>query len=255
VGGPWDLVVGSITDLKRQDGIVVEELYARKLGITHLGQVVEVNGQHARVVGFTRGIRTFVQSPYVFASFDTAKRLGGMSPDATKYILIRTLPGATLDEVRRSLAATLPAATIFDSAAFALSTQFYWLFSTGAGMNLILSALLGLVIGVVIAAQTLYASAIDHLPDYATLRAMGAPAGYLNRIIVKQALISAVIGCTLGISIASLVVWLSRDGEMAMQLPWQTAVGLGVVTVTMCILAGLAALRRVVRVNPTSVFR
>jgi putative ABC transport system permease protein len=255
VGAPWNLVEGSTADLKRQDGIIVDELYKQKLGIDHLGQVIEINGQRTRVVGFTRGIRTFVQSPYVFASFNTARRLGGLTPDTTKYVLIKTKPDVPPDIVRAQLSAALSAATIFDSASFALSTQVYWLFSTGAGMNLVLSALLGLVIGIVIAGQTLYASAMDHLPDYATLRAMGAHTSYLNRIIIKQALTNATVGYAIGISLASLLIWLFRDGQMAMRLSWQIVLGLGALTITMCTLAGLAALRRVIKVNPTSIFR
>ena len=255
VGAPWNLVEGSLADLKRQDAIIVDELYKEKLGIDHLGQIIEVNGHRTRVVGFTRGIRTFVQSPYVFASSATAHRLGGLTADATKYIVVRKQPDVSLETLRSRLAQVLPEAAIFDSASFAVSTQVYWLFSTGAGMNLVISALLGLVIGVVITGQTLYASAMDHLPDYATLRAMGAPVGYLNRIIIKQALANSAGGYIVGISIALLLIWLSRDGQMAMRLPWQIVTGLGALTIVMCTLAGLAALRRVANVNPTSIFR
>ena len=75
VGAPWNLVQGSIADLKRQGSIIVDELYKQELGIDHLGQVIEVNGQRTRVVGFTRGIRTSVQSPYIFTSLETARQL------------------------------------------------------------------------------------------------------------------------------------------------------------------------------------
>jgi putative ABC transport system permease protein len=255
VGGPWNLVEGSIGDLKRPGGIIVDALYMQKLGITHVGQIVEINYQRTRVVGITSGIRTFAQSPYIFMSFDTAHAVGGITPDATKYVLVRLAPGASPEAVKRALAAKMPGVDVFTGPEFARATQVYWLFSTGAGLDLILAAFLGVVIGVVITAQTLYASAVDHLPEYATLRAMGATGRYLSMVIVKQALMSAAVGYALGAASAAAIVDLAGQGVAAMSLPWQLVVGLGFVTVFMCVLSGLMAIRRVITVNPTSVFR
>jgi hypothetical protein len=131
------------------------------------------------VVGITSGIRTFAQSPYIFMSFETARQIGRIPPDATKYVLVTLQPRADRYAVKAALAALAARMTdvdVFTSSEFASATRFYWLFSTGAGLDLILAAFLGVVIGVVITAQTLYASAVDHLPEYATLRAMPARA-------------------------------------------------------------------------------
>lgn len=170
-------------------------------------------------------------------------------------MLLKLRPNADVNRVKQWLRKRMPAAAVYDRAEFARSTQWYWLLATGAGMALIFAAVLGLIIGVVITAQTLYASAMDHLPEYATLRAMGAPSGYLNAIIIKQALMTAIFGYAIGISLSLAVVQASRDANTAMLLPWQVAIGLGFVTMVMCVLAGMVAIRRVLAVNPTSAFR
>ena len=82
----------------------------------------------------------------------------------------------------------------------------YWLFETGAGSALIAGALLGIIVGVVIVAQTLYASTKDHLNEFATLRALGASAGYIHRVILMQAILSAVIGYVLGMCLSLVVI-------------------------------------------------
>jgi putative ABC transport system permease protein len=255
LGGPWNVVEGSVDDLKRPDGIIVDDLYKEKLGITHVGQTVEINSHRARVVGFTHGVRTFVQSPYVFSSFNTAQVISRLSQDATKYVLVKLEANADPRAVKNALVAKMPGIDVDDNKAFALTTQVYWLFSTGAGMDLILAAFLGVVIGVVVTAQALYASAIDHLPEYATMRAMGAGDFYLRGLIIKQALIVAVVGCSVGMAIAVLAVRLASHGVAAMLLPLPLILVLGAITMIMCALAGLVAMRRVIAVNPTSIFR
>jgi len=255
IGGPWNLVAGSVDDLKRSGGIIVDQLYMPRLGITHIGQIIEINRRRVRIVGITRGIRTFAQSPYIFMSFETARKIGGIPLDATKYVLLRLNPGADRRMASEALARKMPGVDVFTGAEFAAATRFYWLFSTGAGLDLILAAFLGLVIGVAITAQTLYASAMDHLPEYATLRAMGTSDRYLATVIVKQALFNAVGGYAVGAIVASVVVWIAGQGVAAMWLPWQLLVGLGIVTTLMCVLSGLMAIGRVLKTSPTSAFR
>jgi putative ABC transport system permease protein len=84
---------------------------------------------------------------------------------------------------------------------------------------------------------------------------MGAPDRYLAALIVKQALFNAAGGYSLGAVVAWAVVSFAGQGVAAMWLPWQLVLGLGIVTVVMCVFSGLMAIRRVLTVNPTSVFR
>src|SRR5215471_15077869 len=73
IGGPWNVVEGNIEDLKTPDAVMVDEIYKRKLGVSVVGEIFEINGRRARVVGFTRGIRAFTTTPYVFTSFKNAQ--------------------------------------------------------------------------------------------------------------------------------------------------------------------------------------
>ena len=81
-------------------------------------------------------------------------------------------------------------------------TRHYWMFTTGAGVAVLLAAVLGLVVGVVVVAQTIYATTMDHIREYGTLKAMGATNGYLYRVIIQQAVISAVVGYVLAMGVS-----------------------------------------------------
>ena len=60
-----------------------------------------------------------------------------------------------------------------------------------------------MIVGTVIVAQTLYSSTKDHLNEFATLRAIGSSRKYIYKVIICQALLSAVIGFCLAYSIGS----------------------------------------------------
>lgn len=255
LAGPWNLVEGSRADLRRPDGVIVDHLYADKLGVHAIGDTVEINGRRARVVGFTKGIRTFTQSPYVFTSHANARAFVGASESTAGYVLVDVADGVDPSAVEAELEARIPEVEVYRADDFARSSSDYWLYTTGAGFSLIISAVLGLVVGIVIVAQTLYASTIDRLPEYATLKAMGAPSSYLYRIIVTQAGIGAVIGYAVGIAAVFGLVWLSRDASAAPVMPMPLAVGLGGLTLVMCIGAAVISIRKVMAIDPVGVFR
>jgi putative ABC transport system permease protein len=255
IGSPWNLVEGRVEDLLQPDAVIIDRLYRDKLGIERVGQVVEINGRRARVVGFTDGIRTFTQAPHVFADIKVARHLAGFAEDRLNYLLVRAAPGQDIAALRDAIRARVPEIDAHTRAEFARRSVLYWLVTTGAGFSLVISAALGLVVGIVVTAQTLYATTIDHLPEYATLRAMGAPARYLHGIILRQAAIAAVLGYAIGIAIAALVVAGARDSSAAMLMPWPLAAGLGVATVAMCAAAALISIRKVMTIDPVSVFR
>ncbi|MBN8727063.1 MAG: ABC transporter permease [Xanthomonadales bacterium] len=254
-GGPWAMAAGSPADLHVADGVIIDRLYRDKLGVHELGQVVEINSQRARVVGFTDGIRTFTQSPFVFTTHARAQRYTRFPEDQTTYLLVKLAPGADIGEVRHALAERLPWVEVLGRDEFARRAQRYWLITTGAGAALLLAAALGLVVGIVIVGQTLYASTLDRLAEYATLRAIGADRGYLNRVIIKQAALSAALGFGIGILATGLLVLHSRSGNVAMALPLWSVLLLAALTLFMCLAGALVSIRRLTRIDPTMVFQ
>jgi putative ABC transport system permease protein len=252
---PWNLVEGRVEDLKSPDAIILDELYKQKLGVTRVGEVFEIGGHRARVVGFTRGIRSFTTSPYVFTTFKNAQNYTGLREDQTLFILVKVAAGADLETVRRGLLAHVKDVEVLPTAEFSHMTTFYWMFTTGAGVAVLIAAVLGLVVGFVVVAQTIYATTMDHLREYGTLKAMGAPNSYVYKVIMKQATISAVIGYVLGMIISAFVVHASQAGGAAILMPPPMAVGMFFVTLVMCVGAALVSINKVMRIDPAMVFK
>ena len=252
---PWNLVEGHVEDLKRPDAVIMDELYKQKLGVTRVGEVFEIGGYRARVVGFTRGIRSFTTSPYVFTSFKNAQDFTGLREDQTLFILVKLAPGANRAQVRRAMLDHVKDVDVLTNAQFGHMTTFYWMFTTGAGVAVLIAAALGLVVGFVVVAQTIYATTMDHIREYGTLKAMGAPNRYVYKVIMKQAAISAVIGYVLGMIVSVFVVQGSHRGGAAILMPPPMAIGMFFLTLAMCVGAALVSINKVTRIDPAMVFK
>lgn len=252
---PWNLVQGTEQDLKRPDAVIMDEIYKQKLGASHVGELFEIGGHRARIVGFTHGIRSFTTSPYVFTTFKNAQNFANIPDDQTIFVLVKVAPGANIAQVQQGILANVKDVEVFTSAQFAHMTQFYWMFTTGAGVAVLLAAVLGLVVGFVVVAQTIYATTVDHLKEFGTLKAMGAPNSYVYKVIITQAAISAVMGYVLGMIVSAFVVRASQSGGAAILMPWPMAVGMFFLTLLMCVSAALVSINKVTRLDPAMVFK
>jgi putative ABC transport system permease protein len=255
LGGPWNVNVGNPAALSGADTVFIDQLYFDKLGVEKVGDEVEIRHRRARVIGHTRGIRTFTTSPVVFTSFKNALNFAGLRADRTTYLLVKTAAGHQPEAVKRALQSRLSGVDVFTTSEFSNRTRYYWMFGTGAGVTIILAAVLGFVVGAVIVAQTIYAATVDHIRDYGTLKAIGASNRYLYGVIIRQALISGAVGYVIGITVAYLAVYLSQEAKVQIVLPWQVGGALLVLTLLMCAGASVLSVHKITRIDPASVFR
>ena len=255
LAGPWNVVAGRVEDLRRPDAAMVDRFFIGKLGIEGPGVTVEINGLRTRVVGLTQGIRSFTTSPWVFASLRTAQRIAGLDEDKSNYVIGTFAPGADPAKAIAALTRALPRTDVYTSEALAARTRDYWMFTTGAGASVLVSAVLGLLVGSVIVAQVLYATTVDHLTEFGTLRAMGAPRTFIYKVILGQAAISATLGHLPGIAVAMLLAKASELAAAVILVPWELAVGLYGVTLAMCMLASVVSIRKAMGIDPAMVFQ
>src|SRR5713226_7622412 len=257
MGEPWNVVQGSLADLKQEDSVLVDELYREKLGVAKIGDRIEIGDHRARVVGFTRGIRSFTTSPFVYAKFKNSLDYTNpqSSEDSTAYILVKAAAGVSPKELQRRLRARLADVDVYTTAEFSRKTRFYWMFTTGAGLAVLTAALMGLIVGVAVVAQTIYAATMDHIHEYGTLKAMGATNRYLYRVLIEQAVWSALLGYGLAMIVAHFIVQASEKGGAIILMPWSMSLGMLILAVVMCVAAALVSINKVTRIDPAMVFR
>jgi putative ABC transport system permease protein len=255
LGGPWNVTRGSIDDLHTQDTVLVDELYMDKLGVTGTGHATEMSGRRARVVGMTRGIRSFTTAPYVYTAYKNAQDYAGLPANQTFFFLVKAEPGVDLQALKERLRRRVSGVDVHINDEFLWATRNYWVLSTGAGVTTLIGAVLGLIVGVVVVAQTIYAATVDHIREFGTLKAMGANNAYIYRVIIHQALLSACMGYLVAIAIAYFVARSSENGEAIIMLPPELAVGMFGVAVLMCVGASVLSIRKATTIDPAMVFK
>jgi putative ABC transport system permease protein len=255
MGGPWEIVQGSINDLRAEDTVMIDEHYAKKLGVVGLHQVFEINGRRAKVVGFTRGIRSFTTAPYIYTSFKNSQNYVPLAADQTIFLTIRLQPGADPHFVKSMLEKNVSGVDVYTNEELTAKTRNYWVFGTGAGITTLMGAVLGLLVGVVVVAQTIYSATVDHIREFGTLKAMGASNSYIYNVIIQQALLAAVMGFAIAITVSSGVVSGSRSGDALILLPPQMVAATLGLAVLMCVGASILSIRKATTIDPAMVFR
>ena len=251
---PWDLVEGRIEALSSPKAIAVDRSYFDRLGISGIGATAEIRQQPVRVAAVTNGIRSFTTTPFVFMDVDRARAHTGVPSGKATYLIIRLSPHANREHVRRQLMSSITDVEVLTPAEFRERSRTFWLFGTGAGAALFAGALLGVIVGTVVVAQTLYASTKEHLNEFATLRAMGSSRRYIYNVIVWQALLSAIIGFSIAALVSDVVVRLTAATALPIVITPGLIVGLFLLTIVMCIGSSIAAIVQVTRIDPAMVF-
>lgn len=251
---PWNVEAGSREALSAPDTVAIDQSYFPDLGIKGVNDHAEINGVDVEVAATTRRIRSFTTLPFVFTSIENARRLSGAEQNQASYERVLLSEGADPEKVKTEILARLPDVEVLTQHEFTKRSQSYWLFQTGAGAALIAGAVLGLIVGIVIVAQTLYSSTKDHINEFATLRALGAGAGYIVKVILMQAVLSGLIGFGLGFLLALGVIEAAKDTKLTVIMTPELAGTLFAVTIGMCVFAAISAIVKVVRIDPAVVF-
>jgi putative ABC transport system permease protein len=251
---PWNIVEGSAEALTTPDAIIVDKTYLPALGIKSVGDTAQIETGRVRVAALTEGIRSFTMAPYVFTTLNRARSLIAAPADNSTFFLVQLEPGADILRVRQALGQRLTGTEVLTKEEFRDRSLDQWLFSTGAGVALIGGALLGLLVGTVIVAQTLYSSTKDHLNEFATLRALGSSSGYIVKVILVQAGLSGVVGYILGMIISLIVTAFSEQTALPIVMTPGLAAFLFAITLFMCAVSAISAIVKVTKIDPAMVF-
>jgi putative ABC transport system permease protein len=131
----------------------------------------------------------------------------------------------------------------------------YWNNTTPIGYIFAFGAIIGVIVGLIIVYQILFADVQDHLPEYATLKAMGYSQGYLRNVVLQQAIILGILGFLPGLGLSILVFEQAAGAtRLPLDMSTESALQIFTLTVAMCAGSGLLTLRKLRGIDPAEVF-
>ncbi|HET6563924.1 MAG TPA: ABC transporter permease DevC [Xanthomonadales bacterium] len=217
----------------------------------------EINDREMKVVGLFRMGPSFGIDGTVITSEDNWLRLfPERSRDEIQLGLIRLDDPTSANAIRDRLQDYLPKdVLVMTRADFVERESDYWNSATPIGYIFAFGAIMGLVVGAIIVYQILFADVSEHLREYATLRAIGYRSRFVSGVVLQQAGILAVLGFIPGVL---AVYWLYGKAAAATNLPLyltpERTFSVFLLTLAMCALSGLLAMRKVQKLDPADVF-
>lgn len=254
LGAP-NFIAGSEGDLVASDQISIDEQDRRKLGNADLGDVIEINGHRAKIAAKTDGMLGFMTTPNVFTNLDSARQYSQVPDGYCHYFLVTVADNVDIPQLAEQIRRQLPDLDVYTADQFRGISKDYWMKRTGIGISFGASTLMGLLVGLVMVGQSLYALALDHLSDYATLRAMGAEHASISQVVFVQALTVAMIGSVLGTGLVLAIRQTWNVSLAPIEIPLVLMMGGIVLVFCICLLGATLPLRRIRNVDPMMVLQ
>jgi putative ABC transport system permease protein len=253
---PWQVVAGDPRDLRRGKYVFLDDSARKRFGAYEVGDYREFYGQRLKIIGRSKDALSFTTMPIAFMDYRVTQ---SMVPQELRnratYLLVKLRSDADVDRVRAEISRRLPHNDVWTRAEWAARSRAYWTDTTGLGLNMIMTVFLGCIVGVSVVAQTLYTSTIEHLKEFATVKAIGGRNSDIYAIISKQAAIAAVAGFALGATMAYAVRPVMASLDLRLLLTPELGASVFVGTLALCLGAAAISCRKVATLDPAMVFR
>ena len=173
-----------------------------------------------------------------------------------KLGLVKLKSDSDINQVRKNLETSLPKdVKIFTVPTFEAAEKAYWAKTTPIGFVFGFGVIIAFLVGTMVVYQIMYSDVATHLPQYATLKAMGYRDRYLVGVLMQESLILAICGYIPAFAVSWLIYDLAAFLTLLpIYMTLQRGIIVFLLTVTMCLISGLTAIRKLQSADPADVF-
>lgn len=258
-GAPRRMLLGSYERLREPNSVVIDQAGYVLLfpgQPLELGHTLEMNDHRVTIVGISDAAAPFASLPVMHARYGEAVEFLGRERTQLSFIIARPAAGLTAEALTTRITnqTGLRART---TAEFLWDCIRYYLRNTGIPVNFGITIAVALVVGTVVAGQTFYLFTVENLRQFGALKAMGVSNGRLTGMILLQAFTAGSLGFALGTGMAATFfeATLRELPTRGIVLMWQCVVLTGACILLVVTVASVLSIRRVLVLEPASVFR
>jgi putative ABC transport system permease protein len=220
------------------------------------GSVVEVSGRQIDLAGYFELGTGFSFTGLLLTNEETFPTISRLRPGRVTFGLVKLNPGEDVNASARRLRAEMPRdVLVFTREQVNAHEREYWVERNAIGQFLTFGVSLALLVGAVFIYQMMVADIKKHLPEYATLKAVGYRFGYLFRVVVWQALLLALAGYVIGLVVSLGLYELTRQvAHLPVRMTGERLALVLALAVGMCVGSALAAVRKLRTADPADLF-
>lgn len=264
LGGPSEMLVGKLSDLRLADGVIVDkEAAENRLRVSlpgggkrplTVGDELEINDHRAVVVGIAKLKRNFVLQPRIYTTYSRAIRFAPNTRRQLTYVLVKAQDGIDQEDLARRISVQTGLSAL-TSDQFKEATLTYWMTQTGIPINFGISVSLGFLVGAAIAGQAFFNFVRENARHFAALKAMGLRTGVLVKMVMVQAALVGFTGYGLGVGMTALFGLRAHDSVLAFRMTPELLVISGAGVLVIVSISALFSIRHVAKLDPATVFR
>jgi putative ABC transport system permease protein len=250
IGGPVRIEAGKASPGPGE--IIVDEALSNRYGVD-IGDSIAAAGRDWTVVGESSG-GDFVASQTVFVALDQAQEALEMDGLATFFLLQLNDPSQG-EQVTLTIESAQPGILAITSDDFAAATRDRTLGDVIPILMVILT--LAFIVGLAVAALTIYTATVEKAREYGILKAVGFSNRYLYRVVFEQSLVTGLLGFLLGAGLTIVVGPLTQEvvPQFVIFVRWQDVLGVAGFTLLMTLVAAYVPTRRLAAIDPVAVFK
>ena len=258
IGVPNEFLLGRVEDLALPDAVAINPAGFRLLfpgAELDVGRVLELNDRRARIVAILDAAPAFAANLTIYTRYSLATTYTNPGRNVMSFIIARSGEGLSPDVVAQNITDRTGLKAV-SSSAFRTESIMYIIENTGIPVSFGTVVILGAIIGVAIVGLTFNQFIMENLKQYAALKAIGLKNRRLLMMTLWQAGFVCVIGYGLGLGAAVMFFRSTAevDALRGFYLLPEVAGGVAVLAVIIVLLSTLISMRRVLTVDPATVF-
>jgi putative ABC transport system permease protein len=255
-------IASQVRGLRTPDSMLVDSRCREHIGHALPGEFSELNKRKVHVTGeFSLGTDfqvdgTAIVSDRTFLNVFPDYRAADPQLNRVEIGLLRASSGADIDALVETLNRMLPDdVTCMSREEFITVERDFWLLESPVGLVFNLGTLVGFIVGVVICSQILFSDLAEKMPQFATLKAIGYENRFLRKVVLQQASLLALFGFLPGVAASwCLYQVVGEITGLLMRMGTDLVAIVFGLTLGMCFISGLLAVRKVMAADPADVF-
>ncbi len=250
LGGPPHLAAGR--SVLNDDEIVLDKAFAKKFKFK-VGDTVGIQKHSLEVVGISTGTNAFVIQ-YAFVTLSFAQKTIGF-PGLATCCLVKIKKGHSIAEAAGNIRKELPGMEVYDHETF-LKNNIQEM-ESGFLPLLYTVAVIGAVVLTVVLSLLLSVNILEKRKDFAVLKTLGSPKGFLRRLIIEQALLISLAASAVALVVFFPLVLVIEQisPEVSTKSTLAQVITVIVVVMIMSLISSFLSIRRLRRIYTLEAFR